>query len=103
VQAVLDAIAEPRRREILELLQGGERLVGDLAQRLGLAQPTVSKHLKVMRGVGLVAVRQDAQRRWYRLVPDPLVQIDDWLEPYRRAWAARLDDLERHLDEMEDP
>jgi DNA-binding transcriptional ArsR family regulator len=103
VQAVLDAIAEPRRREILELLQGGERLVGDLAARLGLAQPTVSKHLKVMRGAGLVAVRQDAQRRWYRLVPDPLAQVDDWLEPYRRAWAARLDDLERHLDEMEDP
>jgi DNA-binding transcriptional ArsR family regulator len=102
VQAVLDAIAEPRRREILELLQGGERLVGDLAERLGLAQPTVSKHLKVMRGAGLVAVRQDAQRRWYRLVPDPLAQVDDWLEPYRRAWAARLDDLERHLDEMED-
>lgn len=102
MQAVLDAVADPRRRDILELLRTGERLVGDLAQDLGLAQPTVSKHLKVMRGVGLVAVRQDAQRRWYRLVPEPLTQIDDWLEPYRRAWAGRLDELERHLDGMEE-
>jgi DNA-binding transcriptional ArsR family regulator len=102
VQAVLDAIAEPRRRAILEVLRTGEQLVGDLAEDLGIAQPTVSKHLKVMREAGLVAVRQDAQRRWYRLVPDPLVELDHWLAPYRRAWMGRLDDLERHLDEMED-
>lgn len=102
VQAILDVVAEPRRRDILELLRVGERRVGDLAANLGLAQPTVSKHLKVMREAGLVTVRPDAQRRWYRLVPDPLMQIDDWLEPYRRAWAGRLDDLERHLDRMED-
>ena len=76
--------------------------MGELAQDLGLAQPTVSKHLKVMRGAGLVAVRQDAQRRWYRLVPEPLIEIDDWLQPYRRVWASRLAKLERHLDEMED-
>lgn len=101
MQAVLDAVADPRRRDILELLRTSERLVGELAQDLGLAQPTVSKHLKVMRGAGLVAVRQDAQRRWYRLVPEPLIQIDDWLQPYRRAWSARLAKLERHLDEME--
>lgn len=102
VQAILDAVAEPRRRDILELLRTGERRVGDLAEDLGLAQPTVSKHLKVMREAGLVTVRPDAQRRWYRLVPDPLMQIDAWLEPYRQAWAGRLDDLERHLDRMED-
>lgn len=103
VQAILDVVAEPRRRDILELLRRGERRVGDLAEDLGLAQPTVSKHLKVMREAGLVTVRPDAQRRWYRLVPDPLMQIDAWLEPYRQAWAGRLDDLERHLDRMEDP
>lgn len=102
MQAVLDAVADPRRRDILELLRTSERLVGELARDLGLAQPTVSKHLKVMRGAGLVAVRQDAQRRWYRLVPEPLIQIDDWLQPYRRAWATRLAKLERHLDEMEE-
>jgi DNA-binding transcriptional ArsR family regulator len=102
VQAVLDAIAEPRRRDILERLRGGEHLVGDLAHDLKLAQPTVSKHLKVMREAGLVAVRRDAQRRWYRLVPEPLIELDSWLEPYRRAWATRLDDLGRHLDQMED-
>lgn len=103
MQAVLDAIIEPHRRDILELLRNRERLVGELADDLGLAQPTVSKHLKVMRDAGLVAVRPDAQRRWYRLNSEPLRQIDRWLEPYRHAWAARLDDLERHLDQMEDP
>lgn len=103
MQAVLDAITEPHRRTILELLLDGERLVGELADEVGLAQPTVSKHLKVMREAGLVAVRPDAQRRWYRLNPEPLRQIDRWLEPYRHAWATRLDDLEHHLDQMEDP
>jgi DNA-binding transcriptional ArsR family regulator len=102
MQAVLLAVAEPHRRDILQLLLTGERLVGDLAEDLGLAQPTVSKHLKVMREAGLVEVRPDAQRRWYRLVPEPLGEIDTWLEPYRRAWARRLDDLERHLDRMDD-
>lgn len=101
VQAVLEAVAEPRRRDILELLRTGEHLVGELANELGVAQPTVSKHLKVMREAGLVAVRPDAQRRWYRLRPEPLLAIDAWLEPYRQAWAGRLDDLERHLDQME--
>jgi DNA-binding transcriptional ArsR family regulator len=102
VQAVLDAVAEPRRRDILGLLQRGERPVGELVDELGVSQPTVSKHLKVLREAGLVAVRSDAQRRWYRLRPEPLAEIDSWLEPYRRAWAQRLGDLERHLDEMED-
>ena len=102
VQALFDVMVEPRRREILELVRSRERLVGDLAEELGVAQPTVSKHLKVMREAGLVTVRRDAQRRWYRLRPQPLLELDAWLAPYREAWAGRLDDLERHLDEMED-
>ncbi|HEV8557639.1 MAG TPA: metalloregulator ArsR/SmtB family transcription factor [Actinophytocola sp.] len=100
--STFEAVAEPRRREILDLLQGGERSVGDLVERLRLTQPTVSKHLKVLRGAGLVEVRRDAQRRWYRLRLEPLVELDDWLEPYRRMWTAGLDALERHLDTMED-
>ena len=97
----MDVVGEPRRRHILELLRTEDRLVGQLADELGLAQPTVSKHLKAMRDAGLVTVRVDAQRRWYALRPEPLREIDAWLEPYRRSWAARLDDLERHLDTME--
>lgn len=96
-----EVLAEPRRREILDLLRDGERLVGDLVDRLELAQPTVSKHLKVLKGAGLVDVRQDAQRRWYRLRPEPLAEIDAWLAPYRRMWTDSLDALERHLDTME--
>jgi DNA-binding transcriptional ArsR family regulator len=99
--STFEVLAEPRRREILDLLRDGERLVGDLVDRLDLAQPTVSKHLKVLRGAGLVDVRQDAQRRWYRLRPAPLAEIDAWLAPYRRMWTESLDALERHLDTME--
>jgi DNA-binding transcriptional ArsR family regulator len=102
VQPLLDVVVEPRRRQILGLLLEGEHLVGELADELGLRQPTVSKHLRIMREVGLVEVRVDAQRRWYRLVAEPLAELDTWLEPYRRAWVRRLDDLERHLDDMED-
>lgn len=100
--STFEVLAEPRRREILDLLRDGERLVGDLVDRLDLTQPTVSKHLKVLRGAGLVEVRQDAQRRWYRLRPGPLAEIDEWLAPYRRMWTNSLDRLERHLDLMED-
>jgi len=100
--STFEVLAEPNRREILDLLRDGERLVGDLVDRLTLTQPTVSKHLKVLRGAGLVAVRQDAQRRWYRLRPAPLAEIDAWLAPYRRMWMDSLDALERHLDTMED-
>lgn len=103
MQAVLDAVTEPGRRRILELLRDRERLVGDLVDELGLAQPTVSKHLRVLRDVGLVEARPDAQRRWYRLRPEPLQELDRWLAPYRQLWAQRLDDLERHLDQMEEP
>ncbi|AXB45577.1 ArsR/SmtB family transcription factor [Amycolatopsis albispora] len=97
-----EVLAEPRRREILDLLRAGERPVGELVDRLTLTQPTVSKHLKVLREAGLVEVRQDAQRRWYRLCPEPLAEIDAWLAPYRALWNARLDALERHLDTMPD-
>ena len=91
-------LAEPRRREILDLLRAGERPVGELVDRLGLTQPGVSKHLRVLREAGLVEVRRDAQRRWYRLCPAPLAEVDAWLAPYRRLWETHLDALERHLD-----
>jgi DNA-binding transcriptional ArsR family regulator len=93
-----EVLAEPRRREILDLLRGGERPVGELVDHLALSQPAVSKHLKVLRDAGLVDVRQDAQRRWYRIRPEPLAEIDAWLEPYRDLWRSRLDALEQHLD-----
>jgi DNA-binding transcriptional ArsR family regulator len=102
VASTFEVLAEPHRRDILDLLRGGERPVSDLVDRLPLSQPTVSKHLKVLREAGLVEVRQDAQRRWYRLRPDPLAEIDAWLAPYRRMWQDRLDALERHLDTMPD-
>jgi DNA-binding transcriptional ArsR family regulator len=92
-------LAEPRRREILDLLRDGERPVGELVDRLDLSQPAVSKHLRVLRDAGLVEVRPEAQRRLYRLRPEPLAEIDEWLAPYRRLWTRSLDKLERHLEE----
>jgi len=100
--STFEVLAEPRRREILDLLRDGERLVGDLVDRLALTQPAVSKHLKVLRGAGLVEVRHDAQRRWYRLRPAPLAEIDEWLAPYRRMWTNSLDALERHLETLDE-
>lgn len=100
--STFEVLAEPRRREILDLLRLGERPVGDLVDRLTLTQPAVSKHLKVLREAGLVEVRQDAQRRWYRLRATPLVEIDEWLSPYRQLWNNSLDALERHLETMPD-
>jgi DNA-binding transcriptional ArsR family regulator len=94
-----EVLAEPRRREILDLLRAGERPVGDLVARLALAQPTVSKHLRVLREAGLVAVRHDAQRRLYSVRLDPLRDLEAWLAPYRQMWEASLDALERRLDE----
>ncbi|MEA2221012.1 MAG: hypothetical protein QOJ35_3638 [Solirubrobacteraceae bacterium] len=93
------ALAEPHRREILDLLRGGERSVGDLVGRLELSQPGVSKHLKVLREAGLVASRADGKRRMYALRGQPLAEVDAWLEPYRAFWSGRLDALERHLEE----
>ena len=97
-----DVLAEPNRRRILDLVRDGERPVGELVDELDLSQPAVSKHLRVLREAGLVEVRTDAQRRLYRVNPGPLRDLDAWLEPYRRMWSSRLDDLERHLTEMPD-
>jgi DNA-binding transcriptional ArsR family regulator len=93
-------LAEVHRRSILDQLRDSERSVGELVGVLGLSQPAVSKHLRVLRDAGLVTARSDAQRRLYRLRPEPLRALDEWLEPYRRLWATSLDALERHLDAM---
>ncbi|MFI1394801.1 ArsR/SmtB family transcription factor [Streptomyces sp. NPDC020681] len=97
-----DVLAEPSRRRILDLLLERPHLVGELTDRLGLSQPGTSKHLRVLREAGLVRVRQDAQRRWYELTPEPLAELDAWLAHYRHLWSGSLDALERHLDAMED-
>ncbi|OLB75869.1 MAG: transcriptional regulator [Actinobacteria bacterium 13_2_20CM_2_71_6] len=99
---IFEVLAEPNRRRILDLLRLAERPVGDLVTELGVSQPAVSKHLRVLREAGLVEVRTDAQRRLYRVRVDPLRAIDEWLGPYRQLWESRLDDLERHLDAMPD-
>ncbi len=98
--ATFEVLAEESRRRILDLLVEGERPVGDLVGLLSLSQPAVSKHLKVLRDAGLVESRIDAQRRIYRVRPEPLREVDDWLTPYRRGWAAHLNALERHLQIM---
>jgi DNA-binding transcriptional ArsR family regulator len=97
MSVALEVLAEPRRRQILDLLRESEQPVGALVTALSLSQPAVSKHLRVLREAGLVEVRIDAQRRLYRVRAEPLRELDQWLEPYRRLWAERLDDLERHL------
>lgn len=93
-----EILAEPTRRQILDLLREHERSVGELVTVLALSQPGVSKHLRVLRNAGLVIVRQDAQRRVYAVNAAPLAEVAVWLEPYRHLWAGRLDALERHLD-----
>lgn len=93
-----EALAEPRRREILDLLRERERAVGELVEEIGISQPGVSKHLRVLRDAGLVVARADAQRRVYAVRGDPLAEVAAWLEPYRAFWSGRLDALERHLD-----
>jgi DNA-binding transcriptional ArsR family regulator len=97
--AALQVLAEPRRVAILELLRDGERAVGELVGRLGLSQPAVSKHLRVLKDAGLVEARVDAQRRLYRIRPEPLADLDQWLASYRRLWTTHLDRLEDHLGE----
>jgi DNA-binding transcriptional ArsR family regulator len=96
-----EVLAEPSRRTILDLLRDGERPVSDLVEATSMSQPSVSKHLKVLRQAGLVESRTDAQRRLYRLRADPLRDIDEWLIPYRTMWAASLTALERHLEIMD--
>jgi DNA-binding transcriptional ArsR family regulator len=93
------ALAEPHRRQILDLLRGGERPAGELVEQLELSQPGVSKHLKVLREAGLVVARADGKRRLYALRPEPLAEIDSWLEPYREFWSRNFDALEQHLKE----
>ncbi len=99
-QVIFEVLAEPNRRRILDLLRQAERPVGELVDALGVSQPAVSKHLRVLREAGLVDVRTDAQRRLYRINVAPLRTLDEWLAPYRHLWSARLDDLERHLETM---
>jgi DNA-binding transcriptional ArsR family regulator len=103
VTTTFEVLAEPTRRQILDLLQPAEQSVNDLVAQLGISQPGVSKHLRVLRDAGLVEVRADAQRRWYRLRAAPLAEIDEWLAPYRRFWRNRLDALEAHLDHDPQP
>jgi DNA-binding transcriptional ArsR family regulator len=100
--STFEVLAEPTRRRILDLLRDDERPVNELVHRLQISQPGVSKHLRVLRDAGLVEVRQDAQRRLYRVRAEPLAEIEEWLAPYRRLWAGTLDALERHLDAKED-
>jgi DNA-binding transcriptional ArsR family regulator len=95
------AVAEPNRRAILGLLLSSDRSVGEIERKLKLSQPSVSKHLRVLKEAGLVESRVDAQSRIYRLRPEPLMELDEWLAPFRRLWSKHLDALERHLDKMD--
>lgn len=101
VESVFEIIAEPNRRAILGLLVSSQQSVGEIERQLRMSQPMVSKHLRVLREAGFVESTVDAQRRLYRLKPEPLQEIDMWLAPFRRYWSAHVDALERHLDRME--
>lgn len=101
MESVFEIIAEPNRRAILSLLVSSEQSVGEIERQLSMPQPTVSKHLRVLRDAGFVESTVDAQRRLYRLTPEPLQEVDAWLAPFRRFWSAHVDALERHLDRME--
>jgi DNA-binding transcriptional ArsR family regulator len=103
VESVFDIIAEPNRRAILSLLVTAEQSVGEIEQQLGMSQPTVSKHLRVLRDAGFVEATVDAQRRLYRLTPEPLQELDVWLAPFRQLWSRHVDALERHLDRLHPP
>jgi DNA-binding transcriptional ArsR family regulator len=100
VESVFDIIAEPNRRAILSLLASSQQSVGEIERQLRMPQPTVSKHLRVLREAGFVESTVDAQRRFYRLTAEPLQEVDAWLAPFRRFWSAHVDALERHLDHM---
>ena len=101
METVFEIIAEPNRRAILSLLVSAEQSVGEIESQLGMTQPTVSKHLRVLREAGFVESTVDAQRRLYRLKPEPFQEMNDWLAQFRRFWSAHVDALERHLNRME--
>jgi DNA-binding transcriptional ArsR family regulator len=101
VESIFEIIAEPNRRAILSLLVSSQQSVGEIERQLRMTQPTVSKHLRVLRDAGFVESTVDAQRRLYRLRPEPFEEMDAWLAPFRRFWSAHLDALERHLDRMD--
>jgi DNA-binding transcriptional ArsR family regulator len=100
MESVFEIIAEPNRRAILSLLVSSQQSVGEIERQLRMTQPTVSKHLRVLREAGFVESTVDAQRRFYRVKPEPLQEVDAWLAPFRRFWSAHVDALERHLDRM---
>ena len=102
MESVFEIIAEPNRRAILTLLGTSQQSVGEIERQLGMPQTTVSKHLRVLREAGFVEATVDAQRRVYRLKPEPLQELDAWLAPFRRFWSAHVDALERHLDRMDE-
>jgi len=102
VSSAFEIVSEPVRRQILDLLCDRDRSVGELVEALAMNQPAVSKHLRVLKAARMVEVEVDAQRRVYRLRAEPLMELEQWLEPYRRFWSARLDALGRHLDRMPD-
>ncbi|HTW31456.1 MAG TPA: metalloregulator ArsR/SmtB family transcription factor [Candidatus Sulfotelmatobacter sp.] len=103
MESAFEIIAEPNRRAILSLLVAREQSVGEIERQLRMSQPAVSKHLRVLREAGFVESTVDAQRRLYRVKPEPLREIEAWLAPFRRFWSAHMDALERHLDRMEAP
>lgn len=101
MSTIFEVLAEPNRQRILDLLRAGERPVGEIVDALGMSQPAVSKHLRVLKEAGLVGVRAEAQRRLYSVRPEPLMELDAWLASYRRLWAEKLDRLEQLLDEVQ--
>jgi|SRR6478672_7260695 DNA-binding transcriptional ArsR family regulator len=103
MESVFEIIAEPNRRAILGLLVSSQQSVGEIERQLGMTQPTVSKHLRVLREAGFVESTVDAQRRLYRLKPEPFAEVEAWLAQFRRFWSAHVDALERHLDRMHSP
>lgn len=102
METTFSVVAEPNRRAILDMLLETERSVGEIEQALKLSQPSVSKHLRILREAGFVESRVEAQRRLYRLKPEPLMELDAWLAPFRRYWSAQIDKLEAHLDRLDD-
>ena len=102
MESVFEIIAEPNRRAILSLLVSSNQSVGEIERQLRMPQPTVSKHLRVLRDAGFVESTVDAQRRLYRLRPEPFQEMDDWLAQFRRFWSSRIDALERYLDRMDE-